>query len=56
MNQRIAYAKVAADGLKALYGLEMYVRRCGLERSLRLGTGWPSPSGRRWARTSRGTH
>ena len=33
-NERIAYAKIAPDGIKALYGLEMYVRRCGLERPL----------------------
>ncbi len=31
MLSRIEYDKVAPDGVKAMWGLESYVRRCGLE-------------------------
>ncbi|HKJ72669.1 MAG TPA: carboxymuconolactone decarboxylase family protein [Alphaproteobacteria bacterium] len=34
MEQRIAYARVAPDGIAALRGLEHYVRTSGLESSL----------------------
>lgn len=34
MQERLAYGKVAPEGLKAMQGLEAYVRRCGLESSL----------------------
>ncbi|WP_337176762.1 carboxymuconolactone decarboxylase family protein [Paludisphaera sp.] len=34
MNERIAYGKVAPDGLKAMLGLEGYARKSGLESSL----------------------
>lgn len=34
MKPRIEYAKVAPDGMKAMRGLENYVRQCGLEESL----------------------
>lgn len=34
MNPRIDYAKTAPDGMKAMLGLEGYVRRSGLEGSL----------------------
>ena len=34
MIPRIEYAKVAPDGIKAMSGLEMYVRQSGLEPSL----------------------
>jgi len=34
MSQRLNYQKVAPDGLKAMLGLETYVRASGLEHSL----------------------
>ncbi len=34
MDQHISYAKVAPEGIRALGGLEAYVRRCGLEPGL----------------------
>ncbi len=34
MKPRIEYAKVAPEGIKAMRGLESYVRQCGLEDSL----------------------
>ena len=34
MEPRIAYADVAPGALKAMFGLETYVRHCGLEPSL----------------------
>ncbi len=34
MDARIDYPKVAPKGLQAMYGLERYVRECGLEPSL----------------------
>jgi len=34
MSTRIDYTKVAPDGIKALYGLERYVRNSSLESSL----------------------
>ena len=34
MQPRIEYAKTAPGAMTAMYGLETYVRRCGLERSL----------------------
>jgi AhpD family alkylhydroperoxidase len=34
MKPRIQYAKAAPDGIKAMRGLENYVRQCGLEESL----------------------
>ncbi len=34
MQERIAYGKVSSEGVAALRGVESYVRRCGLERSL----------------------
>lgn len=34
MKPRIEYGKVAPEGIKALRGLESYVRQCGLEDSL----------------------
>ena len=34
MNSRIDYKAVAPEAFKAMYGLESYVRQCGLERSL----------------------
>ncbi|HEX5270364.1 MAG TPA: carboxymuconolactone decarboxylase family protein [Gemmataceae bacterium] len=34
MQARIEYDKVAPDGVKAMWGLESYVRRCGLEPGL----------------------
>jgi AhpD family alkylhydroperoxidase len=34
MQPRIGYDKVAPDGVKAMWGLESYVRRCGLEPAL----------------------
>lgn len=34
MQQRIDYVKIAPDGVKAMSGLEKYVRHCGLEQSL----------------------
>ena len=34
MQPRIEYDKVAPDGVKAMWGLESYVRRCGLEPAL----------------------
>ncbi len=33
MQPRIEYDKVAPDGVKAMWGLESYMRRCGLENS-----------------------
>jgi len=34
MQPRIEYDKMAPDGVKAMWGLESYVRRCGLEPAL----------------------
>lgn len=34
MRKRLEYGKAAPDGLKAMQGLEGYVRGCGLESSL----------------------
>jgi AhpD family alkylhydroperoxidase len=34
MQARIEYSQVAQGALKAMLGLETYIRRCGLERSL----------------------
>ena len=34
MPPRIEYAKAAPGAMTAMHGLETYVRRCGLERSL----------------------
>jgi AhpD family alkylhydroperoxidase len=34
MQQRLDYAKIAPEGIKAMWGLEHYVRHCGLESSL----------------------
>jgi AhpD family alkylhydroperoxidase len=34
MQERLAYGKVSPEGLKAMQGLEAYVRRSGLESSL----------------------
>jgi AhpD family alkylhydroperoxidase len=34
MEPRLAYADAAPGALKAMYGLEAYVRHCGLESSL----------------------
>lgn len=34
MEQRLDYAKLAPDGIKAMWGVENYVRQCGLEFSL----------------------
>ncbi len=34
MQPRIEYDKVAPDGIKAMWGLESYVRHCGLEPAL----------------------
>ena len=34
MEPRIEYAKVAPGAMSAMLGLENYVSRCGLERSL----------------------
>lgn len=34
MKPRIEYGKVAPEGRKAMFGLESYVRQCGLEESL----------------------
>ncbi|HEX6750416.1 MAG TPA: carboxymuconolactone decarboxylase family protein [Longimicrobium sp.] len=34
MTQRIEYGKIAPEGLKAMFGLERYVRESGLEHSL----------------------
>ena len=34
MQSRIEYDKVAPDGVKAMWGLESYVRRCGLDPAL----------------------
>ncbi|HEX7040292.1 MAG TPA: carboxymuconolactone decarboxylase family protein, partial [Trueperaceae bacterium] len=34
MQVRIAFGKVSSEGVAALRGVEAYVRRCGLERSL----------------------
>ena len=34
MQPRIEYDKVVPDGIKAMWGLESYVRRCGLEPAL----------------------
>jgi AhpD family alkylhydroperoxidase len=34
VQPRIEYDKVAPDGVKAMWGLESYVRRCGLEPAL----------------------
>lgn len=34
MEERIEYAKLAPDGLKAMQGLERYVRNSGLEQGL----------------------
>ena len=34
MEQRINYSEVAPDGIRALGGLEAYVRSCGLEPGL----------------------
>jgi AhpD family alkylhydroperoxidase len=34
MKQRIDYAKVAGDGVRAMLGLEKYLHNCGLEEGL----------------------
>jgi AhpD family alkylhydroperoxidase len=34
MQERLSYTSAAPDGYKALAGVESYLRRCGLERSL----------------------
>src|SRR6185437_17034671 len=34
MKSRIEYGKIASEGRKAMFGLESYVRQCGLEVSL----------------------
>lgn len=34
MQTRIDYVKTAPNAAKAMYGLEMYVRKCGLEKRL----------------------
>src|SRR5579863_3000354 len=34
MEPRLNYAKAAPDGYKAMLGLELYQRKCGLEESL----------------------
>jgi AhpD family alkylhydroperoxidase len=34
VQPRIEYGKVAPDGVKAMWGLESHVRRCGLEPAL----------------------
>ncbi|HLU25016.1 MAG TPA: carboxymuconolactone decarboxylase family protein [Longimicrobiales bacterium] len=34
MEQRLDYARVAPDGLRAMLDLERYIRECGLEHSL----------------------
>ncbi len=34
MKPRIQYAQIAPEGIKAMRGLESYVRQCGLEDSL----------------------
>ena len=34
MEPRLNYAKAAPDGYKAMLGLEVYLRKCGLEESL----------------------
>ncbi|HXG92964.1 MAG TPA: carboxymuconolactone decarboxylase family protein [Blastocatellia bacterium] len=34
MKSRIEYAKVNPSALRAMYGLETYIRECGLEESL----------------------
>lgn len=34
MEPRFSYAKAAPEGYKALLGLEMYLRKCGLEEPL----------------------
>ncbi len=34
MQTRIEYTKVNPGAIKAMYGLETYVRECGLEPSL----------------------
>jgi AhpD family alkylhydroperoxidase len=34
MEPRFSYASAAPDGFKALLGLEVYLRKCGLEESL----------------------
>ncbi len=34
MQPRIEYRKVSPDAIRAMYGLETYVRECGLEPSL----------------------
>jgi AhpD family alkylhydroperoxidase len=34
VQPRIEYDRVAPDGVKAMWGLESYVRRCGLEPAL----------------------
>ncbi len=34
MEPRIDYLKAAPNGVKAMHGLETYVRNCGLEKSL----------------------
>src|ERR1700688_5269031 len=34
MEPRLNYAKAAPDGYKAMLGLELYLRKCGLEESL----------------------
>jgi hypothetical protein len=35
MKPRIEYGRVAPEGMKAMRGLESYVRQCGLEASAR---------------------
>lgn len=34
MQPRIDYVKAAPNGVRAMYGLEMYLRNCGLEKAL----------------------
>ena len=34
MTKRIAFTQAAPDGYKALYGVEAYVKNCGIEQSL----------------------
>lgn len=34
MNQRIHFQNVAPEALQAIYGLEKYLRKSGLERAL----------------------
>src|SRR6266702_3545288 len=34
MQRRIDYSKASPDGVKAMFGLDQYLRTCGLEHSL----------------------